>query len=195
MMRQATMIAANVSSSSTISAPALDSAHSSTMYSMPESRPPEWLLHAGFQQIPYGFHRKIVLVRAGDGMDDAAEQDGQQADARAAQANRSLRTQEQQRAQRKQRKRQKQAAAADEAAREAVQPAQQRAVDGQQREKGQNAQSPPRSHPMPRGSVRRSPALRVPVPPFSACAVRLFPILVLWFFLQPKYRLSYFKAI
>ena len=46
-------------------------------------------------------------------MDDAAEQDGQQADARAAQANRSLRTQEQQRAQRKQRKRQKQAAAAE----------------------------------------------------------------------------------
>ena len=43
VMRQATMIAANVSSSSTISAPALDSAHSSTMYSMPESRPPEWL--------------------------------------------------------------------------------------------------------------------------------------------------------
>ena len=31
-------------------------------------------------------------------MDDAAEQEGQQADARAAQANRSLRTQEQQRA-------------------------------------------------------------------------------------------------
>ncbi len=122
-------------------------------------------------------------------MDDAAEQDGQQADARAAQANRSLRPQEQQRAQRKQRKRQKQAAAADEAADESVQPAQQRAVDGQQREKGQNAPS------MPRGSVRRSPALRVPVPPFSACAVRLFPILVLWFFLQPKYRLSYFKAI
>ena len=123
--------------------------------------------HAGFQQIPYCFHRKIVLVRAGDGMDDAAEQDGQQADARAAQANRSLRTQEQQRAQRKQRKRQKQAAAADEAADEAVQPAQQRAVDGQQREKGQNAQSRPDRTPC---RAAQSGALL-----HFGCRFRLFP--------------------
>ena len=101
-------------------------------------------------------------------MDDAAEQDGQQADARAAQADRSLRTQEQQRAQRKQRKRQKQAAAADEAADEAVQPAQQRAVDGQQREKGQNAQSRPDRTPC---RAAQSGALL-----YFGCRFRLFRV-------------------
>ena len=50
------MMAATRSSSSTMSAPALDSAHSSTMYSMPESRPPEWF------SIPVSSRFRMVFI-------------------------------------------------------------------------------------------------------------------------------------
>ena len=76
-------------------------------------------------------------------MDDAAEEDGRDADARTAQANRSLGTQEKQRRQREKRHWQQQCAPADHTADKAVQPAQQRAVDRQQRKKGKDTQSRP----------------------------------------------------
>ena len=100
-------------------------------------------IHAGFQQGEQRFHRKIIFVGAGQRMDDTADKNRQQHNARPAQTDRPFFPHKQQSGQRKQRKRQHIAAPSDQSTDAAVQPVEQRAVDRQDCQQAQQARNAP----------------------------------------------------